>query len=73
LHREFQNNEETILKENENMYHTRTLLRQHKAELEEHIKSSKQAEIDIHNVKKAGEIVETETSGSCPLKTDGLL
>ena len=55
------------------MYHTRTLLRQHKAELEEHIKSSKQAEIDIHNVKKAGEIVETETSGSCPLKTDGLL
>jgi len=57
LNWEFQNNEETILKENENMYHTRTLLRQHKAELEEHIKSSKQAEIDIHNVKKAGEIV----------------
>ena len=54
------------------MNHTRTLFRQYKAELEERIKPFKRAEIDIHNVKKAGEIVKTETLGSCPLKTDGL-
>ncbi|MFC2062782.1 recombinase family protein [Chloroflexota bacterium] len=45
--------EETIVKENERINRTREELKQHKVRLEGQIKSSRQAEINTHNIKEA--------------------
>lgn len=49
--------EETIAKENEKINHARTILQQHRAELEKGINSSTQEKMDIHNIEVACALV----------------